>query len=271
MNGEIGGGYDITVILPHYECAALLTRAIESIVAQTHTRWFLVIVDDDSPCLDAVMDVRRRWLDGRLSWLRTSANVGPFRISNHLLPRIVSPFVAFQDADDWSAPERFEQLLSAAAAWRCEIVGSTITRARADSPLSTIVRPPFDVNKALRSRHRGGACWGATLLCRTPFLRLLGGFDGTTRIGADTDLVHRAVFVGSVRNHPEPLYNCVERSESLTQSPSTGLDSDLRRAYQARFRRRFYTNLLRRWTGTLALRHVQAPPNDIDFHLHVLR
>lgn len=270
MTGEIGAGCDITVVLPHHECAALLTRAIGSIVAQTHTRWFLVIVDDHSTCLDAVMDVRRRWLDDRLLWLRTSANVGPYRISNRLLPNIVSPFVAFQDADDWSAPERFERLLSTAAVWRCDLVGSTITRTHADSAIS-IVRPPFDVNKALRLRHRGGACWGATLLCRTPFLRLLGGFDGTTRIGADTDLVHRAVFVGSVRNHPEPLYNCVERSESLTQSPSTGLDSALRRAYQAKFKRRFYANLLRRWTGTLALRHVQALPNDIDFHMHILR
>jgi glycosyltransferase involved in cell wall biosynthesis len=269
MIDGIGAGCDITVVLPHYECPSLLNRAIASVMAQTHARWSLVIVDDDSPCLDAVMDVRLRWIDDRVLWLRTSANVGPYRISNRLLPRIVSPFVAFQDADDWSVPERFERLLSAADKWRCDLVGSAITRARADSQVY-IVRPPFDVNRALRSRHRGGALLGATMLCRTAFLRLLGGFDGTTRLGADTDFVHRAVFVGSIRNHPEPLYGCLERSESLTQSPSTGFDSDLRRAYQARLRRRFYANLLRHWTGTLAVRHLQALPNDVDFHLNYL-
>lgn len=67
-----------------------------------------------------------------------------------------------------------------------------------------------------------------------------------------------------------PVYGCLERSESLTQSPSTGFDSDLRRTYRARFRRRFYANLLRHWTGTLAVRHLQAPPNDVDFHLNDL-
>ena len=269
MTDEIGAGCDITVVLPHYECPSLLTSAVASVMAQTHARWCLVIVDDDSPGLEAVMGVRSRWIDERVLWLRTSANVGPYRISNRLLPRIVSPFVAFQDADDWSVPERFEHLLAAADKWRCDIVGSAITRVRADSSVC-IVRPPFDVNRALRSRHRGAVFWGATMLCRTAFLRRLGGFDGTTRIGADTDFVHRAVFVGSVRNHPEPLYGCLERSESLTQSPSTGFDSDLRRTYTTRFKRRFYANLLRHWTGTLAARHLQAPPNDVDFHLNYL-
>lgn len=56
VNAEISGGCDITVILPHYACAPLLTRAIESIVAQTHTRWFLVIVDDGSPHMLRTLD-----------------------------------------------------------------------------------------------------------------------------------------------------------------------------------------------------------------------
>lgn len=270
MTSEIGGGYDITVVLPHFACPSLLDRAIASVATQTCPRWCLVIVDDDSPDFEAVLEVRQRWHGDRFVWLRTSTNVGQFRISNRLLPRIVSPFVVFQDADDWSAPDRFERLLSAVEEWRCDLVGSTMAVGPADAPVS-IVRPPFDVNKALRARHRGGACWGSTVLCRTPFLRLLGGFDGTTRIGADTDLVHRAVFAGSVRNHPEPLYHYVERSDSLTHAAGTGFGSTLRRTYLNRIKRRFYANLLRRWTGTLTLRHLQAPPNDIDFHMRVLR
>jgi hypothetical protein len=50
MTGEIGAGCDITVVLPHYECAALLRWKR----SPWHTRWFLVIVDDDSPCLDGL-------------------------------------------------------------------------------------------------------------------------------------------------------------------------------------------------------------------------
>jgi glycosyltransferase involved in cell wall biosynthesis len=158
MTSEIGGGYDITVVLPHFACPSLLDRAIASVATQTCPRWCLVIVDDDSPDLEAVLEVRQRWHGDRFVWLRTSTNVGQFRISNRLLPRIVSPFVVFQDADDWSAPDRFERLLSAVEEWRCDLVGSTMAVGPADAPVS-IVRPPFDVNKALRARHRGGACW----------------------------------------------------------------------------------------------------------------
>ena len=96
------------------------------------------------------------------------------------------------------------------------------------------------------------------------------GFDSTTRIGADTNFAHRAVFVGPIRNHQEPLYCYLERSQSLTQSPSTGLDSDLRRAYQAKFRRRFHANLLRPLSGTLRVKHLQAPLNDVASQLNYL-
>jgi glycosyltransferase involved in cell wall biosynthesis len=269
MTAAIGAGFEITVILPHHDCPSLLSTAIASVLAQTHARWFLVIVDDASDGLEVIRDVRRRWTDPRVLWLRTSANVGPYRISNRLIAHVASPYIAFQDADDWSLPERFEQLLTAADEWRCDVVGSALTRVGAGSDTS-VVRPPFDVNRALRFRHRGGALCGGTMLCRTAFIRQLGGFDGTTRIGADTDFAHRATFAGTIRNHPRPLYCCLERSQSLTRSASTGFGSELRRAYQARLQRRFYANLLRHRTGTLRARHLEAPRNDIDFELHYL-
>jgi hypothetical protein len=99
-------------------------------------------------------------------------------------------------------------------------------------------------------RFREGAFWGATMLCKTTLLRAEGD-DVTTKIGGETHFVHRAVFLGPVRNHPEPLYVYHERAESLKHAPLTGFESVARQAYRAKTRRRYYLNLLRRWIGTL--------------------
>jgi glycosyltransferase involved in cell wall biosynthesis len=269
MIGGIGIGSEVTVILAHYSCPDLLTRAIASIMRQTRQDWRLVIVDDHSPCLSEVIDLRHRWSDDRLVWLRTSINVGQFRIYNRLLPLIASPFLALQDADDWSAPERLNQLLLGIYRRRCDVIGSSVMLIRAGAE-PELVAPPFDVNRTLRFRSKGGAFYGSTMLCRTQFLRTIGGFDGTTKIGGDTDFIHRGVFLGSVKNHPDPLYYYNERPESLTQAPSTGFKSKVRKAYTSELRLRHYRNLLRSWTGALTAETLQARPNNLDFQLNDL-
>ena len=269
MIGGIGIGSEVTVIIAHYSCPDLLTRAIASIMRQTRQDWRLVIADDHSPCLSKVIDLRHRWNDDRLVWLRTSINVGQFRIYNRLLPLIASPFLAMQDADDWSAPERLDQLLLGIHRWGCDVIGSSVMRIRAGSEpeLATL---PFDVNRTLRFRYKAGAFYGSTMLCRTQFLRTLGGFDGATRIGGDTELIHRGVFLGSVKNHSDPLYYYNERPESLTQSPSTGFKSNVRKAYARQLRLRHYRNLLRNWTGALTAEKLQARSNNLDFQMNDL-
>lgn len=192
--------------------------------------------------------------------------MGQFRIYSRLLPLIASPYLLLQDADDWSHPDRIARQLAALERQRVDVMGTAVVRELPDGRRVEMT-PPEDVNRALRWRRQGGCFFGSTMLVRTEFARRLAGFDGRTRIAGDTDFICRAVFVGRVRNHPEPLYHYVDRSDSLTASAATGFGSAERKRYLRQLRRRFYANLLRRTWGGLGWNGVQAPPVDVPFDL----
>jgi glycosyltransferase involved in cell wall biosynthesis len=96
----------ISVVLPAYNAAATIVRAIKSIRAQTFSDWELVIVDDGST--DATPDLvsqlkaedpRIRLFSKPHEGLATALNAG--------IAAAQGPFIARMDADDESMPERF--------------------------------------------------------------------------------------------------------------------------------------------------------------------
>jgi glycosyltransferase involved in cell wall biosynthesis len=257
---------DVTILLSHYNCLPWLERAIVSIYRQTYTRWRLLVVDDSSDSVEPLRALKWHLDEPRTEWLRTTSNVGQFRIYNLALRLVRTPFFMLQDADDWSAPERLGTLLNEICTTRADIVGSWVQRTDSWGRQVGVRCPPVDVNRALRFRRRGGIVIGPTLLCRTEFVRALGGFDGTTRIGGDTDLICRAVFRGRVRNFPGMLYSQMDRSGSLTNNPETGFNSRLRRSYARALGVRFQRRLLQSWLGLgPSGDDLRASANDLEF------
>jgi glycosyltransferase involved in cell wall biosynthesis len=266
-DGVLGAGRSVAILTAHHRRPELLVKAIDSVLEQSWSDWQLVIVDDDSGTPAELEQIRRRYIDPRIMWLGTNRNVGPFRIYNRLLPAIASPFIVLQDADDRSHPERLVKLLNAFRDRSVDVLGSAITKVDLQSNSLGEAHLPDDVNHALRWRRRGGVVFGATLAMRTEFLRQIGGFDGATRMGADSDLVCRAVFAGRVANLDEALVQTTVWDGSLTGSPATGFHSQARARYRRRLARRFYSNLLRHWLGLLRPVHLRAHANDIPFGL----
>jgi glycosyltransferase involved in cell wall biosynthesis len=265
----LGTGMRVTVVLAHRNCTWGLERALCSILGQTLDALQLVLIDDDSHDAASVRAIVDTCKDPRLVALRTTRNVGQFRIYSRLLPMIASPLIAYQDADDWSAPQRLETLAVTLERDGWDVLGSAVTRRdRENRPLPPFT-PPWDVNSACAWRWRGDAVVGATMLCRTDFVRRLGGYDGMTWFGAaDTDFALRAVFAGRVGNLPQTsLYEVTVHEDSLTRSPSTGMGSVARHRYVRAMSRRFYGNLLRSKIRLLKLEHLQARPCDVDFDI----
>jgi len=81
-------------------------------------------------------------------------NVGQFEYTT-VLPLIASPFLALQDADDWSAPERLNQLLLGIYRWRCDVIGSSVMRIRAGSEPELMARPSMSLGVTFR--YKAGA------------------------------------------------------------------------------------------------------------------
>jgi glycosyltransferase involved in cell wall biosynthesis len=270
LTPDLGCGALATVIVAHRDCHETLERAVTSVLAQTLQPVSVVVVDDDSRNGERLSATVSRFADSRVRVLATSRNVGQFRIYSRLLPFVSSPFIAFQDADDWSLPHRLERLADEMERRGYDIAGSYLARVLPSGEPLPMLTPPIDVNRALARRCRGGVVFGATTMARTDFLSRLGGFDGTAQFGADTELVYRAVFAGRVGNVPEPLYVATVRRDSLTASPETGFGSPARRRYRRRIRRAFYRNAVRRRLSCLRPEELAARPPDVLFDLVAL-
>lgn len=91
-----------SVVIPAYNSAATLARAIESVRAQSWPAHEIIVVDDGS--LDATADVARQF--GETVRLIQQPNSGVSVARNAGAAAASGDWLAFLDADDWYAPDR---------------------------------------------------------------------------------------------------------------------------------------------------------------------
>ena len=103
----------VSVIIPTYNRAYVLERALNSVAAQSFTDWELLIVDDGST--DNTFDLVERWRerqpDPNRVHLHTTENRGVSAARN-LAARIArAEWLAFLDSDDEWLPHKLNQLM----------------------------------------------------------------------------------------------------------------------------------------------------------------
>lgn len=100
----------VCVVIPAYNAAATIGRAVLSALAQPEVAE-VIVVDDASR--DATIAQARAADDGsdRLSILALPANRGPSAARNAAIDASRAPFLAILDADDFLLPGRFARLL----------------------------------------------------------------------------------------------------------------------------------------------------------------
>lgn len=101
----------LTVIIPAYNANADLPRALASLQAQTFEDWSCVVVDDGSKV--PLAPIVEAFADPRMHVVRHRVNRGRGAARQTGLDYVCTPFVAWQDADDWSYPTRLERQLQA--------------------------------------------------------------------------------------------------------------------------------------------------------------
>jgi glycosyltransferase involved in cell wall biosynthesis len=179
----------VGIVTPAWNTAPWIAAAIRSVLAQTHTDWRMVVVDDGST--DATASVAAGFLDDRLMLLRqTHAGVSVAR--NRGLAALEADVVAVLclDADDWLAPDALARLVAAlhaaplavAASGPCRVGGRTL-------------RPPAgDLLEALLRRNRFAN--GGHLLIRREAAVEAGPHIPGLAYGEDWDYVIRVALLG---------------------------------------------------------------------------
>lgn len=97
----------VSIITPTYNCGQFIVDTIESVLAQTHQNWEMLIVDDCST--DNTKEIIARYNDSRIRYHCLPKNSGAAVARNLGLQMAKGRWIAFLDSDDLWLPEKLEK------------------------------------------------------------------------------------------------------------------------------------------------------------------
>ena len=213
-----------SVVIPTFNRSRLLTRAIESTLAQTIRPGEVIVVDDGST--DDTAAVCRKY-QGRVTYLRQD-NQGAAAARNTGIRLACHPWIAFLDSDDYWTVSHLERMAAAiAATWgEARFYFCDMARPAAGATLWTTIgfRPghPFHLT-------RDATAWmlmkrqPAPLPCsvfKASALKDSGGFDTRFRVSEDAELFCRLGIKG-----PACAVSGVGGVETADDRPETRLST----------------------------------------------
>jgi glycosyltransferase involved in cell wall biosynthesis len=207
----------LSVLMPAFNAAAYLRAAMDSILAQTHRDFELVVVDDAST--DATWSILGEYAsaDARVRLLRNECNAKIARTLNRGIEAARGRYIVRMDADDWSYPDRLaKQLRFMDAHPRVVVSGGTVEICdEALAPINRRRYPRTDAEIRDRMFFFSPFCHPA-IICRTEALRAAGGYNETLEVAQDYDLYFRLGRLGELAN----LDDCIHRLRTHRGSSS---------------------------------------------------
>jgi glycosyltransferase involved in cell wall biosynthesis len=197
----------ITVIMPAFQAAPTLRRAVESLLVQDFPDFQVVIINDGSTdSTGAVADECTK--DPRVAVIHLPTNVGAAAAMNVAWRGADSEFVAILDADDAAMPHRFRlQSDFFKAHPATTVLGGAAHFVEEGTTFRETVWKSTHHRDLRRHRWYQSPFIHPTVMMRRSFLELTGGYTDGLRLGEDYDLWMRGFMYPEVRyaNLTEPL------------------------------------------------------------------
>lgn len=219
---------EVSVIIPAYNSAATLPRALDSVFAQGFRDFEVIVIDDGSKDdTSAVLAPYRE----RVRVIKQS-NEGAAAARNHGVRQACGRLLAFLDADDFWHPSKLGLQLVAFGE-RPDIVlcwtGHGVWQPGEPKPSTDIsdlgpTRPQYssDFNSIFLQPYLGTP----GVVMKKSFFTELGGFRQDLRSAEDIDLWLRAAYLGPTAQIPCPLFYVVATSGGLTSLHGDGTYRD---------------------------------------------
>lgn len=99
----------VSVVIPTYNHACFLGRALQSVLNQTYTNWEAIVIDNHST--DNTHEVMASFTDSRITYLKINNN-GVIAVSRNAGIRAAKgEWIAFLDSDDWWTIDKLQVCL----------------------------------------------------------------------------------------------------------------------------------------------------------------
>jgi glycosyltransferase involved in cell wall biosynthesis len=194
----------VSIVIPAYNAARFVGRAIESVLNQTYPHWELIVVDDGStdatPTIVQAYGERLRYICQRNARQAAARNRGVAESRGEL--------IAFLDADDvWRDDKLARQVELLSRNPRLGFVYCLVDEIDATGRVLGQRRGGLrgNVMKEILLREPSGGLCGSTMVISRSRLMEAGGFDVDLPPCEDTDLFWRVAASHPIDYVPEPL------------------------------------------------------------------
>jgi glycosyltransferase involved in cell wall biosynthesis len=196
----------VSVILPTYNRANSIGRAIDSVQKQLFSDWELIISDDGSE--DDTIEVVKHYsaLDPRIKIVCSDKNLGVGHARNMAAQRAIGKYLAFIDSDDKWLPEKLKKQVSLMDSlddtWGASHTGAIVNLVnRKKRVLSRPKKYGHVFSDLLRFNAQ---IWTPTFMVRSKIFHELNGMDVKLLRHQDIDFFRRVAEQYKIAILPEP-------------------------------------------------------------------
>lgn len=214
----------VSVIIPAYNSATTIVRALDSVRAQSDVGAEVIVIDDAST--DHTIEVVKAAIQPgeNIRLITMSRNGGASAARNAGIREAQGRYLAFLDADDVWLPGKLSKQVAAIEA------DPDVTVVTCNSQMTSVTGAALKEGHVNRPPVAGKDAWKTllvynflptpTILTRTRLVRELGGFDEALAVGEDLDLWIKLATRGKVAVLPEILINYYDMNNSLMKRHS---------------------------------------------------
>lgn len=197
----------VSVLMGVYNGECYLREAIDSILSQTYRNFEFLIVNDGST--DGTDEILRSYHDPRIRVINNDRNIGLARSLNKGLALARGAYVARQDADDISRPDRLDKQLNFMQGNKnIAVLGTQVDYIDCHARPLRVFATNYPVSPlaAKYSLMFDAPVGHPTVLFRKDIVwNKFGGYDPTYAISEDTELWCRLGKEYSIQNLPDVL------------------------------------------------------------------
>lgn len=209
----------LSIITPVFNAEKTVKKAIQSILHQSYSDFEFLIIDDCST--DNSWQIIESFKDKRIRLFRNESNLGSLRSRNKLFSEVRGEIIVFQDADDYSVPNRLQEIVDYFKIHPNTIlIGSNANYFDEKTSFLRTSMKPSEHDDILRNMQSNIAIIFATSAVRNSLFQSIGGFrDYFFDLGNyDYDWLYRITERFEVGNINLPLYNIFIQNTSNSKT-----------------------------------------------------
>lgn len=209
----------VSVIIPAFNAASTISRAIDSVMLQNTESLEIIIIDDGSADHTVEVCTRLAQTNPTIRLLKMPANKGVSAARNVGIGAARGKYLAFLDADDVWLKNKLSLQLAEIRHDDAIILVSCNSRYLSESgdflKEGHVNRPPVEGHEAWKTLLTYNFLPTPTVLTRRLDVLVLGGFDENLPVGEDLDLWIKLALIGKVRILKDILIHYYDSTGSL--------------------------------------------------------